>query len=312
MSWQKYFRALGLGLGFLLFMREIWRVGGLLIERRLYFPGTGYLLLGASLVSASAYFVQILSWNMIMRYIGVPLSPRHAVEGYPITFLPRYIPGSIWGYWSRSEWLKESYSISYADSFLASSLEIALFALTALFLVTSGMAFYSSGVKRVVLGSISGGLIILMGEGIPRLIFKIRQHPSYQIAPCIRSWYMAVALSVLLLYLHGSTVYLTSLAVWPASPIDLIGATYITSLAIFLGFVCIFVPAGIGVREVILSSALVNRFGLPPEQASLIAIAFRFWVILAEMEWIVVGLISYRHVWWGKFLKGIALYCRRK
>jgi len=310
--WQKYFRALGLGLGFLLFIREIWQVGGLLIEERLYFPGTSYLLLGASLVSASAYFVQILSWNMIMRYLGVQLNLRHAVQGYPITFLPRYIPGSIWGYWSRSEWLKESYSISYADSVLASSLEITLFALTALSLVTSGMAFYSSGVKRVVLGGISVGLIVLMGLGIPRLIFKVRQQPSYQTAPCIRSWYMAVALSVLLLYLHGSTVYLTSLAVWPASPIDLIGATYITSLALFLGFVCIFVPAGIGVREVVLSSAFVNCFGLPPEQASLIAIAFRFWVILAEMEWIVVGLVSYRHVWWRKSLKGIALYRRRK
>jgi len=313
-SWQKYFRTLGLGLGFLLFMREIWRVSNLLVEKSLYFPRTGYLLLlGASLVSASAYFVQILSWDMIMRYIGVPLSPRHAVQGYPITFLPRYIPGSIWGYWSRSEWLKESHSISYADSFLASSLEIILFALTALSLVTSGVAFYSSGVKRVVLGSISGGLIVLMGLGIPRLIFKIRQQPSYQqTAPCIHSWYMAVALSVLLLYLHGSTVYLTSLAVWPASSINLIGATYITSLAIFLGFVFIFVPAGIGVREAVLSSALVNRFGIPPEQASLIAIAFRFWVILAEVEWIVVGLASYRHMWLRKGLKEIALYDRHK
>jgi uncharacterized membrane protein YbhN (UPF0104 family) len=123
---------------------------------------------------------------------------------------------------------------------------------------------------------------------------------------------MAVALSVLLLYLHGSTVYLTSLAVWPASSINLIGATYITSLAIFLGFVFIFVPAGIGVREAVLSSALVNRFGIPPEQASLIAIAFRFWVILAEVEWIVVGLASYRHMWLRKGLKEIALYDRHK
>lgn len=297
MPWRKYLRVAGLVLGLLLFLREILRVGSSLTRKSFYFPDVWFLL-AAILLNASTYFIQILSWNMIMRYLGVSVSLRQSIQGYPLTFLPRYIPGGIWGYWSRSEWLKESYGINYTDSFMASALETTLLALTAILLAVGGGSFFLSGIKRTVAGVIAGSLLILIGCGIPQSMSRIRRGVSQFTSSGY--WYGAAALSLILVCLHGGTLYLIGLAIQPDSSLDLIGATYVMSLSWFLGFVFMFIPAGIGIRETALSSLLISRFGFLAGQASLVAITFRFLLILTEVEWLAVALVLRGPTRWGK------------
>ncbi len=271
-------------LGLLLFLREALRAGNALTES-FYFPNAFFLVI-AALLSSFAYLFQILCWNMIMQYLGIPLSLRQSIQGYPITFLPRYIPGSIWGYWSRNEWLKEHYGISYTESSLASALEVGLLVLTAILLSAGGTLFHSSGPEVLTTGLIFGGALILIWLGIPLLRSGMKRTFLN-----LKYWYGASALSTILLCLHGGTLYLVSLAASPTASLDLVGAIYATSLSWLLGFVCIFVPAGIGVREMALSSLLVARFSFLSGTASLIAVSFRFLLILSETEWIIIALI---------------------
>lgn len=289
MFWRRSFRILGLILGLFLFLREILQGGNMLIERSVLFLNVPLLLL-AALLNMPAYFVQILSWTMIMRYLGVSLSLRQSIRGYPSTFLARYIPGSVWGYWSRSEWLKESYNVSYACSLLASILEVILLLLVAAFLVTLGISSHLSGLKRIVTRSLAGILLIFMVVGIPRLTYRItRGFP--QITRDNKYWYKAIVLAGILFCLYGGTLLFVSRATWPTSSLDLMGAIYVTSFSWLLGFVLIFIPAGIGVRETVLSSLLISHFGLPVGPASLAAVTLRFVLVLTEAGWLVTGLI---------------------
>ncbi len=56
------------------------------------------------------------------------------------------------------------------------------------------------------------------------------------------------------------------------------------------GFLVLFVPAGMGVREVLLRLLLVQTLGISSEQALLIAMTARFFSLLSEGIWLAIGL----------------------
>jgi hypothetical protein len=69
-------------------------------------------------------------------------------------------------------------------------------------------------------------------------------------------------------------------------------ATSAGSLAWAIGFLIIFVPAGLGVREWSLGTLLVQFAALSPGQATLLAVVSRVGMIAAEVLVLLVGLQS--------------------
>ena len=59
-----------------------------------------------------------------MSVVETKISTKSAVRGYVLSFIPKYIPGTIWGYLSRSEWLKVKFNIEYHNSNIGSIYEI--------------------------------------------------------------------------------------------------------------------------------------------------------------------------------------------
>ena len=45
-----------------------------------------------------AIFFQILAWFSLMQENQVKINLISTLRGYSLSFLPRYLPGSIWGY----------------------------------------------------------------------------------------------------------------------------------------------------------------------------------------------------------------------
>jgi hypothetical protein len=105
-------------------------------------------------------------------------------------------------------------------------------------------------------------------------------------------------LCIILWVLHGGSIYFVSQAVLFPPLVDLPGAVFVMSAAWLIGFIAIAVPAGIGVRELTLATLLSSQFGLLPWQAGLVAVASRLVVILAEVEWLLVGLALHVYVRW--------------
>ena len=103
-------------------------------------------------------------------------------------------------------------------------------------------------------------------------------------------WMSSIGLHLLLWLCYGIAVWLT-IDVFNASPRGgILAATFIFTVAWLVGFLFVFVPAGLGVRELTLSGLLVSSLGLPAGTASVIALITRAFILLAEVAFIILGM----------------------
>jgi uncharacterized membrane protein YbhN (UPF0104 family) len=70
-----------------------------------------------------------------------------------------------------------------------------------------------------------------------------------------------------------------------------LASTSAAALSWTLGFVAVFVPSGLGVREASLSVLLPRYTDFVPWQANLIGVVCRFEILLAELLLLIVGLV---------------------
>jgi uncharacterized membrane protein YbhN (UPF0104 family) len=71
------------------------------------------------------------------------------------------------------------------------------------------------------------------------------------------------------------------------------------SLAWVIGFLILFVPAGVGIREVVLTMLLFTKSGMTLSTANGVAVVMRLCVLLSEAIWVMSGFLL------GKFKKKI-------
>ena len=141
---------IGLGLGLALFVYQLW-LAVMALRSNPAPLHYGYLLalLGLDLV---AYVLLIAGWGIITRALRLDLSARHLYDGYVLAFLPRYIPGSVWGYVSRGEWMQRTCGANYSQSTAASIMEISVQFGTAGIVVLAGLSPLHWRLGAVVLG----------------------------------------------------------------------------------------------------------------------------------------------------------------
>jgi uncharacterized membrane protein YbhN (UPF0104 family) len=75
----------------------------------------------------------------------------------------------------------------------------------------------------------------------------------------------------------------------PGYDIDLRVSALAASASWAIGFLILFVPSGIGVREAVMSLVLAQSAGLPASMGGLVAVVSRLVLILAELTWVLAG-----------------------
>lgn len=273
---------------------------------RISFP---LFMLGAFSLVFLASGVQMLAWAILMGEIGVHLPWRQVIRGYMMSFLPRYIPGTIWGYLGRNEWLYQAYQVPYSVSNLGSSLEILLSVMANIVIVG---VYYLSAQSGLTQAALLIGLIIL-----PMIIWgivrRVAEWPlaDHFLSPLFPSRLliganpvrMGYSLGLFLIHwlLNGCAVWMVF---WAASPASVVleggvllrfAASY--NLAWLIGFMVVFAPAGIGFRELAMSSLLVTNLGLTGNHASGVSTLLRLVMITSELVWVLSGFA------WGRAVK---------
>lgn len=291
-NWRKILYTIGIVFGVGLLAYQTWRGYVAIQQVQLCVVRPTYIV-GLLGLYIAAYFVQMVAWAVIMRSLQAPLSPNAVLKGYMISFLPRYIPGTVWGYLSRNEWLAQNHNISYGVSTVASLLEAGLLLLIAL---TLGAVYWVETMWRVPV-AVAG----LVGVGaawtlVPWLAARFGGK-RLQISPVrVQSTTLGLlttALYLLFWALQGVAILTIGAILCAGAPISLFAGTAAISLAWALGFVILFVPAGIGIREWSLGALLVAFSGLEPGQAAIVAVVSRVAVIGAEIVVLLVGLQRY-------------------
>lgn len=281
MSRRTLLYRLGLLLGLGLFGYQLWQALQALLEHPGAISAPVYLV-AAVAVDVLAYLCLILGWAVLMRASGVRLAATQAGQGYMLSFLPRYVPGTVWGYLSRSEWLAQSAGVSYRRSGLASAMEVGLQVLTA---AVFGMAVINSPVLRMAGVAIGIGVAIAAWHLTPRVLEQTDRGSSGA-TPTLLPWrYFIAVLTIygVFWYLHGLSTWLVSLSIGAASSLNPVSATPIFAASWLVGFLVVLVPSGLGVREWTLNYLLVANAGMSPDAAAFVSVAVRLAIIVAEL-----------------------------
>ncbi|WP_322509605.1 hypothetical protein, partial [Anaerolinea sp.] len=106
---KKWVRILGLGIGLTIFLSQIYQ-SILSISTLSIRMDWGWIILGF-LAMFLLIALQIFIWKQILNAMEIPLEYLQIAKGYTLSLIPRYIPGSVWGYLNRSEWLNEQYHV---------------------------------------------------------------------------------------------------------------------------------------------------------------------------------------------------------
>jgi len=242
-----------------------------------------------SLISLlAAFFYAAWTWMVALRFIGVRLKYRQAFQIYVVPHLGKYLPGKAWAVAGMA-------FLAYREGIPAST--------------AAGMAILNQGVA--IAGGITVGLvgIIIYGIQLPwqlplwmvfsglfGLLWLI--HPKIlgvtanvmgrilhreEIKFSLR-WYYAyimLALKMVSWTLFGFAFYLFVYALTGIIK-HLLVTVSAFPLACCIGILALFVPAGIGVREAVLMTTLIN-VGVNEGAAIGISLASRIWYTAVEL-----------------------------
>lgn len=264
-------------------------------ELRVEAPGLIFLAFLAVIVVRG---VQMTAWHALMRNLAPSLQWIDVAEKYTITLLSRYIPGSIWGYISRAEWMREEHKISYGTTNYVSIIEIGLVILTCLQVVCLYALSTSTGWLTLLLILLLAVLLVLPwwllnqinGWGwFQRLM--VRLFRVFETKPIsFTTWLKAALLDLLAWYGFGLSFKWILESFQPAAVARLDLATMIYSLAWLAGFLVVFVPSGLGIREQSIIT-LADRFQLAATAVSTGAsILIRLLITGSELVWVLIGL----------------------
>ena len=242
-------------------------------------------LLGASsLLLMIGYAISAANWAYIVNDLGGPQIPKtDAVRLFMMANLGRYIPGKIWQITGLAALAKDR-GVPPGTAVGAAVLGQGIALVVAAGL---GIGVYHtllpSGYSVLIAAVLIGSMILL--AAIP-ISFKAGAELwlRFRGSQPIGTLNPTSGLRWLLLYLVNWIVY--SLAFWMmvasfSSDVSLIPVAAAFPAAYVLGYLMIFAPAGLGVREGFLIAFLSPHLGVGP--SGVIAVVARLWTTLTEV-----------------------------
>ena len=250
----------------------------------LLIPNNFPLLGASSLLLMIGYAISAANWTYIVNDLGGPQIPKlDAIRLFMIANLGRYIPGKIWQIAGLAALAKDR-GVAPGTAVGAAVLGqgIAL-------VVAAGLGI---GVYHTILppGYFSLISIVLIGSVIVLATIPVSFKAGAKLwlrfmgSPAIETPSPTSGLRWLLLYFVNWIVY--ALAFWMMvasfdSDISLIPVAAAFPAAYVLGYLMIFAPAGLGVREGFLIVFLSPHLGVGP--SGVIAVVARLWTTLTEV-----------------------------
>lgn len=278
--WRQRLYYVGIGVGLLLFGWQLAVAVANVRQRAVLLAAPGWLVAALAL-AAAGYLLQLGSWLLVMRFLNCRLGPRTAFAGYFLSFLPRYIPGTVWGYWGRGEWLARTYGIGYRTSSTGSLLEAGSFLVVALAIGAFAYAPPPWRLPAAVLLALAGAAAWLLLVRWPAAAGPVQ----WKLIPLAGAAYFCYW------WLQGLGLAALARGLGVSQGIDLLHLTAASAASWSAGFLVLFVPAGFGVRELSLTYLLTTQAGMAPADANLMAVFSRASMIVAELLMLATALI---------------------
>jgi len=232
--------------------------------------------------------VPVYGWWAIMKRLGYTLSWRVATRTLYYSAMAGYLPGSVWHAVSRV-YLAEKEGVPKTITTVSVVLESVLILMAAMVLAAISLIAWPDP----PLWAAAIGLVILVGIiWRPDLAFKVanwglQRFGRKPLDIVLSPWDMVRLLLPFILnwIIFGLMFYAILASLYPSlSPVYIPLVSGIFTAAWVGGYLAIFVPQGLGVRELIIVT-LLAVIGVPAPVATAAALLARLWSILGVGIW---------------------------
>jgi len=236
----------------------------------------GALLLG--------YFANAYLWGRIVSDLGgPPIPPTVSVRLFMIANLGRYVPGKVWqiaGLVALARQRGVSGSTATAAAILGQGIGLAsatLIGLGSIWVVADG-ASWRWILPVVVLGSVALGLLPPVFHAVVGAWFRVAKGAQPDgLAPARAAAWLAMGLGTWIVYALAFWALVEGLGL----EVSILPTASAFAAAYVLGYVMVFAPAGIGVREGFLVALMAPQLGAGI--AGAIAVVARLWTTVIEV-----------------------------
>lgn len=253
----------------------------------------GYVIIALIAVMA-AWALSAWCWGRVLNAFNCPVSYADVFIIYFKSNLGKYLPGKIWQivgstYYATSKGVPEGVAIT--TSLVAQAYSVisglSLFAVAMIVGLPGKSAIVGSYIKWSVAPILLILLIIAvkpnLAQPLMNRIMKMFKRPQSDIRlPITRS------LELFVIYLFCWLIF--GLGLWMFSkaltdtPFSLyIGLSAVNAAAVAVGFIALFAPGGLGVREGVMALFLSTLPGFPAPLPSAVAIGYRIIITIAEV-----------------------------
>ena len=223
-----------------------------------------------------------LVWPVILRRLGVNARPGWVGLWFK-SQLGKYLPGSVWQYAGRVT-LGRSRGVPVQTGLASIAVEVVASliaaAVVAALVLPLGFAFLAWGALAVLCG-----IAYLLRGGIAAAAERLAA-PAFArvdrttVAASLRSVPVAAGLYIVAWALYGTAFWLTAHSLFAVPAADFLHYIGAFAIAWVAGFVVVFAPGGIGVREAVLVALLSGRLG----EAHAIALAAASRLVLSAID----------------------------
>lgn len=282
-----------------MFIYQIW--SGIASLPDLEASSPSRIFLAAGLV-VFAIGCQITAWMIMTRALGITVNPMAVYQNYTLSFIPKYIPGGVWGYLSRNEWMLRDFNVKYSTSNLLSILELSVSIFINILLIAAALVQMNSKVSVVLLIPLLFLLVIFgwicfqyigkkMKNKIPAAFVDLDLLPRIS----LKTWLTNSLLFFIYWFSFGIAMWLlcsSQKGIPIITPDDRIwGFVGVYCISWLIGFLVLFAPSGLGIRETSINILLNGYLSVPSNTAALTAVIMRVLSVVGEFVWILLGLI---------------------
>ncbi|MGQ0656506.1 MAG: lysylphosphatidylglycerol synthase domain-containing protein [Chromatiales bacterium] len=230
------------------------------------------------------FFLDAYGWHLILRSLGPRPEAPSSIRIWMVSALTRYLPGGVWGYLSRAAMCTER-GIPLVTSSLSLYLETLLLTASSL---AVGFPALLSATGFPIDPTTAGLLWLVLGLLLHPKAIALTRHLPGRPGRVLAATSLPSQLQTLSLYLYylafwtafGAVFVCFVLSLYPLSPSSWVPVGASISMSFLVGFITVFVPGGIGVRESVLYLLLLPF--MPPAACLLISIGSRLWIMAGE------------------------------
>jgi glycosyltransferase 2 family protein len=258
----------------------------------------GWLLLSALLVWLM-YALLIAAWRTMLAGWGQRLDAWTAARIWTVSSLGKYLPGKVWAVAGMALMAQRAGIAPWAATGSAVVLQVlaigtgaAVAGLTGREAIEAAHRGAGSVLGLLVAGAVVGVALLLWPPVLRRLLHFAAPAAEAKGAPAVTGIVVGIAANAVAWIGYGASLWLLSRGLLPAVNLTLGMAVAVFTASYLAGFLALFAPGGLGVREGLFILMLQGPLGIGP--ATALALASRLLLTITELG-AAVPFLTYSH-----------------